>query len=426
MNHRSLRPEIDSILLGGESDDEYNKSNPPLPESHPVSDSQVESRVRTRRGLDNDVKRKLLLSLDKHGGIEALSYSNRVLATICDANPEEFGSPNGVTPRKRRKQCQNFIQKMREMDPPRMNAMICNIISNRNVPLPSKQKNTTSSPRQQRRKVVAKRTQPSAPMPATKTKAASTAKDLSSLVLPIKPIPATSASIMSTPTRTPNGIRNQYAFNLDGSRPIPVDITRPENHFPLKVFPFTNAPVNDGKHMVSGFDIQYKALIADVNNDRVKATIGGSNLNIVKVELPLLNHIELMEYEALVDARKKLKVHNEVIQDQEQTAMNEILENEERINHSFYMDFGSELVTECMIADGSSATIGEEIDYMVVPLDGNQKIGNKSFKHHIVEVTWRVGFVSTLRKKTKSTKKKGKGSAKVADLISGLSGMNIG
>ena len=91
------------------------------------------------------------------------------------------------------------------------------------------------------------------------------------------------------------------------------------------------------------------------------------------------------------------------------------------------MDFGTELVTEVMIADGTTGNIvSEEVDYFVVPLETTHKLGSKVFCSHIVDVTWCIGFATTLRKKTKSTKKKGKGSAKVANLISGLSkNMNI-
>ena len=379
---------------------------------------------RKTRGLDTSVKKKLLMCLDAHGGFQSLSYNNRVLAAVCDANPDEFGSPNG-TPRKRRKQCQNFIQKLREMDSKKSDLVRRQILSDNKFISPAaltKQEQKPAIP--QRQKVVAKRTQEATKQTPTKTptkKATVLPADISLLVSPIK-APATTPS---KPTKaTIMGRIN--GFNLEGCKQIAVDISRPENHFPLKVFPFTNAPVNEGKHMVSGVDIKYKAHIADVSNDRCKAWVGGKHNNLVKVELPLLDHTELHEYEAIVKMMKKLGVHNEVIQDQEETAMMEILENEERQQHSFFMDFGTELVTEVMIADGTTGNVvNEEVDYFVVPLETTHTLGTKVFRSHVVDVTWRIGFATTLRKKTKSTKKKGKGSAKVADLISGLSNMNI-
>ena len=177
--------------------------------------------------------------------------------------------------------------------------------------------------------------------------------------------------------------------------------------------------------MISGVDIKYCAHIADVCNDRVKASIGGENANIVKVELPLLDHVELQEYDKMLVMMKQLKVHNEVIQDQEQTSMMELLDTEERHTHSFYFDFGTELITESVIADGSSTVVGDEIDYFVVPLATSHKVGGKVFNHHTCEVTWRVGFANTLRAKHKKLKTKGKGSAKVADLLSGMSSLGI-
>ena len=86
----TLRKEtIDNALLAGDSED---KTNPPLPETKTtVSDGQVVSGSLRSRGLDNDVKKKLLISLEQRGGLQAISYDNRVLALVCDANVKDFG-----------------------------------------------------------------------------------------------------------------------------------------------------------------------------------------------------------------------------------------------------------------------------------------------------------------------------------------------
>lgn len=415
MEHRTLRQEtIDNALLAGESDDENKEPEPPLAEAKlSVSSSQVEEACRSRsRGLDPDVKKKLLLSLDEHGGFHAVSYDNRLLATVCDNNVKDFGSPNGHSPRRRRKQCQNFIQRLREMDMDQQNAARIRLLSNSTALVSTfKSQGTTKS---NRRKVVARRRPKKLEQPKT------AAANVESFISPIK----SSSNTMPPRTNSRIGSRNSN-FSLDGSKPITVDLTRPENHFPMKVFPFTNAHVNGNKHMISGVDIKYRAHIADVCNDRVKASIGGENGNIVKVELPLLDHVELQEYDKMLSMMQQLKVHNDVIQDQEQTNMMELLENEDRHTHSFYFDFGTELITETMVADGSTNVVGEEIDYFVVPLDTQHKVGKKVFNHHTCEVTWRVGFASTLRAKHKKLKTKGKGSAKVASLISGMSSLGI-
>ena len=156
-------------------------------------------------------------------------------------------------------------------------------------------------------------------------------------------------------------------FDISKSKPIPVDLSRPENHYPLRVWPFTNAPVNSNKHMMSGVDVKFSAHIMDISNDRVKASIGGNGNTKLKIELPLLDHVELAEYDAMVAAMKALGVHNEVIQDQEATAMMEILEDEDRQSHSFVLDFGVEIITESMVADGTAGN-AEDVDFFVVPL----------------------------------------------------------
>ena len=411
MPTRTLRKEtIDNALLAGDSEDE---TDPPLPETKTtVSDGQVVSGSLHSCGLDNDVKKKLLMSLEQRGGLQAIPYDNCVFALVCDANVKDFGSSNGKTPRRRRKQCQNFIQKLREMPPAKANATRCKIMSD-NVFVPSYYDQETEPSTTKRRKVVAKKPtkQPTKTAPAT----------LSSLISPIK----TTELTTKMPTKTAKSSRSG-SFTLEGSKQIQVDATRPENHFPLKVFPFTNALVNEGKHMVSSVDIKYRSHIADVCNDRVKASIGGESNNIFKVDLPLLDHVEITEYDKMITLMKSLQVHNDVIQDQEQTAMMEMLENEDRHNHSFYMDFGTELITETMITDGTTGCVlGEEVDYFLVPMETSHKMGGKTFRTHTCEVTWRIGFATTLWKKTKTTKKKGKGSAKVADLISGMSSLGI-
>ena len=353
------------------------------------------------------------MSLEQRGGLQAISYDNRVLALVCNANVKDFGSPNGKTPRRRRKQCQNFIQKLREMSPSKADATRCKIMSD-NVFVPSYYNHEKESSSVKRRKVVAKKPtkQPTKTAPA----------NLSSIISPIK---TTTKLTAKMPTKTAKSSRSG-SFTLEGSQQIQVDASRPENHFPLKVFPFTNALVNEGKHMVSGVDIKYRAHIADVCNDQVKASIGGESNNIFKVDLPLLYHVKITEYDRMTTLMKSLKVHNDVIQDQEQTAMMEMLENEDRHNHSFYIDFGTELITETMITDGTTGCVlGEEVDYFLVPMETSHKMGGKTFRTHTCEVTWRIGFATTLRKKTKTTKKKGKGSAKVADLISGMSSLGI-
>jgi hypothetical protein len=67
--------------------------------------------------------------LDEYGGAAAVSYDNRLLSVICDLDQDNFGSPNGKTPRKRRKQCQNFVYQFSKMDPLKQAAKRAQILS---------------------------------------------------------------------------------------------------------------------------------------------------------------------------------------------------------------------------------------------------------------------------------------------------------
>jgi len=64
------------------------------------------------------VKKKLLLYIDENGGgIHSIDRQERVLATICDSDTESFGSPQGTTPRRRRRKVQNFVDKFKALTP---------------------------------------------------------------------------------------------------------------------------------------------------------------------------------------------------------------------------------------------------------------------------------------------------------------------
>jgi hypothetical protein len=370
-------------------------------------------------GLDDTVKRSLLQALDEHGGLRAVSYDNRMLAVVCDKNTELFGSPNSATPRKRRRQCQNWVNSLRCMDDEKQDLTRARILSNNPMLVLSSSGMSSSTPtkKQPRRKVTAKKRTTSSVLQQPAPYLGPT------LTTPIKPQtkkPPTTTSTMFSPSKAARG----SVFDITSSTELAVDLNRPESHYPLKVFPFTNAPVNGNKHMMSGVDIKFNAHIMDISNNWVKASIGGEGNTKIKIELPLLDHVKLAEYDALITAMTSVGEYNEVIQDQEATVMMEILEDEERQNHSFFMDFGLELVTESMVADGTAGN-AEDVDFFVVPLETKSKLGPKVFTTHRCEVVWRIGFANTLRKKTKSTKAKGKGSAKIADLIMGMSNMTF-
>lgn len=70
------------------------------------------------RGLPADVKQKLIAAVDNKGGLEVVSNSSRTLQAICNSDPDTFGSPTKCrTPRGRRKQVSNFIDKFKRLDP---------------------------------------------------------------------------------------------------------------------------------------------------------------------------------------------------------------------------------------------------------------------------------------------------------------------
>ena len=105
-------------------ENETSVTTPQKAERKVVSDNEVST-----RGLSPSLKKKLLAKLDEYGGAAAVSYDNRLLSVICDLDQDNFGSPNGKTPRKRRKQCQNFVYQFSKMDPSKQAARRAQILS---------------------------------------------------------------------------------------------------------------------------------------------------------------------------------------------------------------------------------------------------------------------------------------------------------
>lgn len=76
-----------------------------------------EQEFQPEQGLPLATKQQLLKAVTSNGGIGLVSHSSRHLGKVCDSNPSLFGAPRGKTPRGRRKQCSNFIDKLKRRNP---------------------------------------------------------------------------------------------------------------------------------------------------------------------------------------------------------------------------------------------------------------------------------------------------------------------
>jgi len=115
-------------------------------------EESVEEEEPITSGVDVDdtltfaVQQALLTKLDNRGGLSQVSNSNRVLQDVCDERPELFGHRNGTSPRSLRRKCQNFIDKLKRLTPPKQAARRDYILTKS-----AKEKHSKSRPRTSRR-----------------------------------------------------------------------------------------------------------------------------------------------------------------------------------------------------------------------------------------------------------------------------------
>jgi hypothetical protein len=81
-----------------------------------VNVSDTKKRL-TRPGLPPHVALNFLDVLDSYGSPDCVSNQNRLIATVCNTDPANFGSPKKQTPRGRRRQVQNFITFFHKLSP---------------------------------------------------------------------------------------------------------------------------------------------------------------------------------------------------------------------------------------------------------------------------------------------------------------------
>jgi hypothetical protein len=71
-----------------------------------------------RAGLSAVVKKQILDTLDSNGGFDCVTNKSRTLQAICNDDPDNFGSPiKCKTPRNRRRQIGNFVDKFKRLSP---------------------------------------------------------------------------------------------------------------------------------------------------------------------------------------------------------------------------------------------------------------------------------------------------------------------
>jgi len=105
-----------NLLIDTSSDEEEDTKLPPKQ----ANKTAPASSVTPDRGLPNSIKKQLIEVLDSKGGFEAVSCAERVLRDVCDEDIVAFGSPSNLkTPRGRRRQVSNFIDKYKRLTPPK-------------------------------------------------------------------------------------------------------------------------------------------------------------------------------------------------------------------------------------------------------------------------------------------------------------------
>ena len=108
---RQLR---DRLLVASDSEDEASI----MDESEDNSQSEDST---TKNNNNNNFgapeKVALLNLLEPEGGVKACTKASSLLADTCAQNTQLFGGPQGTTPRNRRKQVSNFIDKFKRRNP---------------------------------------------------------------------------------------------------------------------------------------------------------------------------------------------------------------------------------------------------------------------------------------------------------------------
>lgn len=138
-----LSSTLQKKLLAEDSGEEYAVQEPP-PVVSVASLSSSQSTLTDNStttladyGLSLFVKQQLLTEVLKQGGVLNVSQTTRSLSKVCNRNPQLFGGKVGTTPRNRRKQCKNFITKLKgryKDDPQRLQLAIDKIFSAEAVP----------------------------------------------------------------------------------------------------------------------------------------------------------------------------------------------------------------------------------------------------------------------------------------------------
>jgi len=126
-------------LLANDSDEECSTLSTGLDEpslQSLLSKDESTNSTKSSEGLSLFTKQQLLTEVQRHGGVSNSTQSTRIVSKACNKNPRLFGDKEGRTPRNRRKQCKNFITKLKacNKDPKDLQKAIDNTFATEAIP----------------------------------------------------------------------------------------------------------------------------------------------------------------------------------------------------------------------------------------------------------------------------------------------------
>ena len=177
------------------------------------------------------------------------------------------------------------------------------------------------------------------------------------------------------------------------------------------IFPFLQAPINDGKEVADGFDIEiWDGHIMDVLNDRYKLQLAGPGRKQLLLEMPLVSHKYLSHFNSYAAKLQAGSDYYEPIFKQHILARNELLADPDRHQQFLILSVPDGGTLSCEHFPYERETTGDEVDYDVVPYVTDDKNANKVYRNTNATVSWKVIFEDTVRaaKRSKAAGKRGK------------------
>lgn len=380
-------------------------------------------------GLSRDEEIVLAnLIQSKPGGLASLNKKTRGLHKLCQTNTLFFGEVN--TPRRRK--FQNKVDRWKKLSRAEYIVELEDLGVSLNPPAPvpfrkaaaAKKKAvpaTVSAPKK-------KTPQPPPPVTTTRPLAFSPITKMSAKKKAFVTIPAHASKsryvccccVISTKLASHTGL----CYHPER---LTIDLELPEKHSPIMVFPFMQAPINDGKDVADGFDIEiWDAHIMDIVNDRFKLEVAGANRKELLLEMPRVTHRYLNHFNSYAAKLQTSKeMFYEEIFKQHILARNELLSDPDRHQQWIALSIPDGGIISCEHFPYERDTDGDEVDYDVVPYVTDDSNGNKVYRNTNATVSWKIIFEDTVRsaKRTKARGKRGK--SKLDGIDEGMDNLNV-